>query len=524
MARNLLSFRMDHCYTPLTSPSQQKPLITQDQIDNELELDDLAQTLSILEGSDKPSEPVPPIKLVSSVKVSPKVAQKDPQQLRNDVQHSDKVTMLNKVNKLGVNKVYKGVKTVFNKSQKMFKKPVHPHPESDPEEDDSNDSDFELNDTPSKVKQAKRTYRRRSKLENHSELSSNEMRNKTVKVRKGMKHIVYKPQSPQKLVLTPEPKPDPPVPPSPEPLKSPEIKKIPKKEKKPVKQIVDDGIALFSTPDIIRRVGGNKTPEKGPDKLPESPETSPKVSKPARIEDRSKSETGKLSTETRVKAPHRLSLDSKVSHSTPEKIRSDRTSTDSKHSERRSSIASDRSTDITPVMNQTLPTQNIVPLVTANIPGQDSASLSAVENASATFDNIAAAVGNLENAIEPPGFINAKPFETPMETQSVDNAVLNAVAPNVDQAPLNLEGTGLDIDQGILDNINADELIPEDILYQVAKLVENPDVQNVIDRTLTDPSLNLDATIQPQIAPQPPAVTPQTPIVNPISQVRYRTR
>lgn len=48
------------------------------------------------------------------------------------------------------------------------------------------------------------------------------------------------------------------------------------------------------------------------------------------------------------------------------------------------------------------------------------------------------------------------------------------------------DNTNLDLD------LNADELIPEDLLFQVAKLVENADIQKVIDTNLTLVDQNLD--------------------------------
>lgn len=44
MARNLLSFRLDHDYTPLTSPRQQSPVQDIEAVD------ELVETLSLLEG------------------------------------------------------------------------------------------------------------------------------------------------------------------------------------------------------------------------------------------------------------------------------------------------------------------------------------------------------------------------------------------------------------------------------------------------------------------------------------------
>lgn len=60
------------------------------------------------------------------------------------------------------------------------------------------------------------------------------------------------------------------------------------------------------------------------------------------------------------------------------------------------------------------------------------------------------------------------------------------VVNNPDASNLNLDGSGLDLDQSILDNINND-MISEDILYQVAKqLVSNTELQNAIDKGINE--------------------------------------
>lgn len=404
---------MDHCYTPLTSPSQKHPVPIEEIPAPDLEIDDLAHTLSILDGTDKPA----------LVKTDVKVVRKVQKETKTNLQN-DKVSLLNKVNKVGVNKVYKGVKTVLNKA-KVNKKIVQD--EFEDSEENFNNSDFEISDAP-KSKVNRRTYKRRPKT---LELVENDVKQK-VKSRKGIK-------PPAKTLQKIEPKIEPIL--TPEPIKSPDNKKHPhKKDKKVIKPPIDDGIALFSTPDIIRRVGGSKSSEKQLENL-----ESPKTHKPARIEDRSRSESSRNSIDSKPKVAQRLSLDSKLSH--PEKIKPERRNSDKK-----------------------------------------SETISAIENA-------------LINIVEPhitPVF-NDMSVKSQIEpvVPSVDeiNAIIhtNNSLPVVDGAPINnqigLEAPVLDIDHGILDNINTDELISEDILYQVAKLVENPDLQNAIDTTLVDANL-----------------------------------
>lgn len=470
---------MDHCYTPLTSPSQKHPVPSDDNNDPDCEIDDLAHTLSILDGPDKiVSQPT--LLKTTPAKVVHKIIQKD---TKPNLIQNDKVSLINKVNKLGVNKVYKGVKSVLNKTSKVIKKVV-PTEESDDTDDNDNDSDFELNDIP-KTKVNKRTYKRRPKI------GDNEHPKQKAKSRKNAKTVIKTPK-PVEPKIEPAPslqQPPAPAPiPAPEPVKSPEVKKPPpKKEKKVPKPPIDDGIALFSTPDIIRRVGTGKPGEKHPEKHPEAAEP-PKIPKPAKIEDRSRSDSARTSLDSKTKLPQRLSLDSKLS--SPEKIKPE-------HKERRNS---DKKVE----------------------------TISAIENALMYSDNIVPVNENTSNI-------------TPM-TQSVfnDMPVKNAVVPNVDEinsimhtnAPMQpvgnasinnetqmgLEAPVLDIDHAILDNINADELMSEDILYQVAKLVENPDLQNAIDTTLVDGSLNLDPALQQQIS-QPPVQTQIQEPVQPIIQV-----
>lgn len=460
---------MDHCYTPLTSPSQKHPLPSEINEHN-LEIDDLAHTLSILDGSDKPI--VQPI-----AKTHSKTVQKTNKDTKTNSVQNEKVSLLNKVNKLGVNKVYKSVKTVLSKSHKTSKKEVQLE-ESEDTDDNYNDSDFEINSSP-KIKTNKRTYKRRPKLE----LVDNEHVKQKVKPRKGIKSPIKSPPKPI------EPKVDPV--PTPEPIKSPEInKKQPKKEKKPPKQIIDDGIALFSTPDIIRRVGSGKSNDKHPEKHSDHPEPL-KIHKPAKIEDRSRSDSTRSSLDSKPKLTQRLSLDSKLAN--PEKIKPE-------HKERRNSDK--KGETISAIENALMYSENIVPV-------NDTSNIASITQS--VFNDI-----SVKNPVEPV-VPSVDEINAIIHTNDSIPPVGNAPLTNVNQ--MGLEAPVLDIDHAILDNINADDLMSEDILYQVAKLVENPDLQNAIDTTLVDGSLNLDPTLQQQIA-QTPVQTNLQP-VHQIIQVSY---
>lgn len=446
ITRNYDNFRMDHCYTPLTSPSQKHPLPIDESADPDLELDDLAQTLSILEGSDKSQLIKTPVKV---------------QKIQKEQKTNDKLTLLNKVNKIGVNKVYKSVKQVLNKTNKVINKKQVQEQVDDilGDSDDVNDTDF-INDTRTQKINKRNNKKRNNKLLDIKDIDTNAL-NKTPQ--KIIPQNIKKKLTPGKNILVKQNPPQEPkiidaVPTTPDPVKSLDKKPI-KKDKKQHKPIIDDGIALFSTPDIIRRVGKDK-PTDGPE--------SPRILKPAKIEDRSHSDST-LDIHSKPKVPQRLSLDSKVS---PTKHR---TSTDKK--------INDKHDNISAIQNELLLPENIL---------NDNSNVNLDQP---VFNNLTPQ--DVRNIIEPNATIEAinAVIHTPEPAiPPHDQPVLNP------ENPMNLDGP-LDIDHTILDNINADELISEDILYQVAKLVENPDLQNAIDKTLVEGSLTLDPTIQQTIQP-----------------------
>lgn len=252
------------------------------------------------------------------------------------------------------------------------------------------------------------------------------------------KKKIPKPDKP-KEIKSPKPV-KPPEPESPKPEKSqPVDKKQPKKEKKPTKPVPDD-FALFSTPDIIRRVPGGKEPTS-----PELP--SPDGAKPAKIETRSKS-VSETSLQASTKQT-RLSLDSKTV--TPPKIK------DKKASEGKVR--------------------------------RDSGSKSGVELSKTTSESsssISVISDNLESIMTSS---DDKSFSgLPMDTHDLSGSDQN----------MTLDGNGLDLDPSLLENINND-LISEDILYQVAQsLVSNTELQNAIDKSLNEENLGLESVEEMQ--------------------------
>ncbi|KAI4464945.1 transcription factor s-ii zinc finger domain-containing protein [Holotrichia oblita] len=351
IARNLMSFRMDHDYTPLTSPKRQSPM------QDDQEIDELAQTLGILEGS----IPEEPPKLTKITKIP------TPKMTKRNVQSQTKVKM-----------------TIVKQQQPKI------------EQDNI----------------------------------------KTEKI-----------PDPKQIEM-----------------KQPEKKTPQKKEKKPAKP--PDDFALFSAPDIIRRVGGKEptTPT-----TPVTPE-SPKVFKPAKIhqEMRSKSadfKSKRTSTETRLRS------------STEE------------HPSKRLSLEKPR---MKPERQQLFVKKNESSKVegTVSVQGYDE---SVGSNSSESI---------LESQLEPlPSAEDIRAIIQNENTKSFTTSLVipdshDAVQVNDHNNQTNLDSTGLELDQSILDNINTD-LISEDILYQVAQsLVDNPELQNVIDKSIVDGNLMLDSSLQ----------------------------
>lgn len=227
----------------------------------------------------------------------------------------------------------------------------------------------------------------------------------------------------------------------------PEARKISKKDKRPSKNVPDD-FALFSTPDIIRRVGGK-------DNIPEVVPID--VIKPGKIE-RSKSvnETIQTPPKSKIVGSSKPELKSK-------EIKQHR-----------------RNTVDSPAKKVESPSTGFVsqPILEKNDSNDDLIMMN-------------------------------------------DNKRLNDDIPDSD-ANL-LDGTGLDLDPSLLDNINSD-LISEDILSQIAQsLVSNKELQSAIDKSLSEdnivlPPLNDDKL---DIEPDSSLLAPQkgTQIVRPDGRV-----
>lgn len=434
VARNLFTFRLDHDYTPFTSPTQ-SPTREADE-----PVDELAETLSLLDGGDLETVTGSPKKLmVKSVLKAPvikKVQQEPQQQLVNQK----------------VVKTQQKTRQVKTKAKEVELEETDEEGDEDFEEDaedtNDNDSDFELEEPKQRLpKRSPRIRAVKTALEVKKQAKA--IKTATVKSKAAIKPAVEeKPleKPPQSLETTSTA------------IEKQTEKKQAKKEKKTPKPIPDD-FALFSTPDIIRRVGGGKEQTS-----PQTPESSPATPKqPAKIspENRSKSNTEQRNSFSQKPLAARLSVDSKAATSPKTatekvKVAARRVSTDKGKvttkaaSERKASIETQKSlTEDTNVNNEnTFSTEASMELGPA---AEDTL------NATST---------------------NSLP-DISLEQQTMDH----------------LETAGLDLDQSILDNINSD-MISDDILYQVAKqLVDNTDLQNAIDKSLAEGNLVLDPSL-----------------------------
>lgn len=450
VARNLFIFRLDHDYTPLTSPKQ-SPIREPEPVD------ELAETLSLLDGGIE-TLPIPVqktnVKNVSKVPVIKKTSMQ--QQLQMRVNQQEQLQSQPSPQKLVKTP---DVKPQQQKTRQAKAKTKEVEETSYDEEDenyeeeieddnDENDSDFELEEP--KPRMPKRSQRIRS-------IKSIPETKKTVT------KSVKTPTTPKAKILPVTPtKLDEEEKPSGKqqsiemPTGSAE-KKQAKKEKKPPKPIPDD-FALFSTPDIIRRVGGK-------DQLtPTTPEPPPTPKPPAKIspESRSKSNTEQRTSINQKTISTRLSVDSKTVSAPSEKAKGStantirRTSTDKGT---KTTVDAQKSTD---------------EVLTQNVNDANNSTDTAMEVAPLVEDTL-----NEHNKTFP--------------TTSLSD--ISMVQQSMEPSNMSLETGGLDLDQSILDNINSD-MISDDILYQVAKqLVDNTDLQNAIDKSLAEGNLVLDPSL-----------------------------
>lgn len=462
VAQNLFSVRLDHDYTPLTSPKQ-SPV-------REIEtIDELAETLSILDGANvEPPKPQPKVIRVVPKPVVKKIIPPPAPAPPPATRAKPKVVEV-KLPKQTVKKPKEEEK------QEETDDDDEDYEEEDGASDDENDSDFEIEESLPKTRSPR-------KLRQKSVQKKEPDQKKSPRVQKKPPVIPKTPETEQKPVEKP-----PETPPAQE--TKPQDKKIPKKEKKPPKPIPDD-FALFSTPDIIRRVGGKDpvTPT-----TPEAVLTSPK---PAKISPDSRTKLStertslnakptRLSTETRTAStekPLRTSIDSKNRRLSlekpkiPQKIPEERKSVDSTL----------REPEMVQIQNLNESTNS------SEAPGENSQEMPTAEDIRSIILNE-----------------NTKSFSTSLVLPENVNDSSGVQQNSLDQTNMDLDGSELDLDQSILETINSD-LISEDILYQVAKqLADNTELQNVIDKTISEGNLGLDSSMMESDDMLPQSTTQQ---------------
>ncbi|KAF5299967.1 hypothetical protein FQA39_LY11340 [Lamprigera yunnana] len=472
LERNLMSFRMDHDYTPYTCPEDvpSTPKVV-------TEIDELAETLSILEGSNIPlsnerKEEPPPLKMIRTKNkftkkpVGVQLSNKRKIKTYSDVIHK----LANKVKSKDERQRSVEDEEVYDEEEEEMEDIDEDYSidSEEVDEDDANDSDYEFNQGKNKpLKKISRTIRTKIPAEMSTSVK------KPIKTVKTIKPLLTKPSVEPKLV--------------PEVLKiekvpeviseikvSPEKKVPPKKEKKTPKPILDD-FALFSTPDIIRRVGGKQD-----NSAPSTPFIleSPKLPKPAKIFQGvlNKMPTERSSADSKQK---RLSVDGKlVPFEVDTKTLSQRPGVNPdilKKKDRRYSLDIKKAASTIQSSSSAKPGTNI-----------------RVKN----FDEPLGVTTNDSMELEPmPSAEDIRAIIQNEDTKTFTTSLVIPDPPEQDQSQINLENTGLDLDQSLLDNINSD-LIPEDILYQVAQsLVGNAELQNVIDKSIVDGNLVLDQSI-----------------------------
>lgn len=506
VARNLYNFRLDHDYTPLTSP--RRIVITDD------EDDELVRTLRILDGPDTDvismdlSEPpplimtstpkpkqLPKIKLIQSITLTPPnlsnnvvsspqlkpevipssadpaEVEKDPEMpalepIKSEVQKIKELSLTKivpsrakmktvKPQKLFKNKVLKNKKQVKEKEVVEEEDKDSQDDEDDyvgddinisMDDDDTDDSDFVIEDeVKTKISQKRPSHKlSKSKLKpsRSPKRKSKEIREEPKKELPSEDVKKQKPQEKKEELKSEEKQTEKE---KTDDLDAKSLEKKPvKKEKKLPKPIPND-FALFSTPDIIRRVGGKEpttpiTPEPipiKPAKIGEVPRKSldllqSQIKNRKSIDDKEKEMEKdkdknvehkiKENKERRISGgdskPKRLSLDEKLK---PKEMKSERRISDAKKLDKiKDSI---------------------------DLHGED------IRDTLLNEDT--------------------RPF--PMDTSHLNSSLEST-----------LDTTGLDLDPALLDNLNNDE-ISEDILYKVAQsLVSNPEIQNAIDKGIND--------------------------------------
>ncbi|RZC42273.1 death-inducer obliterator 1 [Asbolus verrucosus] len=403
IAHNLYNIKLDHDYTPHCEPPE--------------EIDELAKTLSILDGGEDNE--------MSDIAETPNIKNTE----RNDLNEINILSMSNCKSKA------KLVSTPLKTSCKTFPKKIKTRPKCSQEKDNNDyyedqldyDSDYEWEEN--KQKKVKKNLK--------PELKKDKLRSpKTSKPREVEMNSKVN-ISPTSLSM--------------QETKFPEKKQM-KKEKRLPKPIPDD-FALFSTPDIIRRVGGRET-----NVSTSSSELCADI-KPAKIEARSKSVTELPQTSTKQS---RLSLDGKITEKSPLK-------SENKGGDRKLYVDSKTKRNSLDGMIKKSPELPMVkPHNSAEI-SDGSEQMGVTDVHSVISDVNKSFSGSLA-----------------LESQDLGGSDQNMA----------LDGTGLDLDPTLLENINSD-LISEDILYEVAQsLVSNTDLQNAIDKSLSEDNLVLESAVQ----------------------------
>ncbi|XP_050497701.1 death-inducer obliterator 1 isoform X2 [Diabrotica virgifera virgifera] len=524
IARNVYNFRLDHDYTPLTSPKS-KTTPTDD-------VDELARTLSILDGpatgqilsavdlSEPPPlilasaikpKPSSKVKLIQSITISPPsnvVNNRKPPVLtpevplvkiqkeiksptveekleelikpsKEETTEPEKIEyepLANLVTPKSKMKVVKPVRKIQSKLTKLKLKESLKEESSDEDSflddqldeitsSEDNDSDFDIEEE-IKVKLAgKRINKRTKPVEPSKPIKTIKHKTRAKEKKEDIKKEIPQEKEEEKVKeKKEEPKLDTKEVEKEAEVKPPEKKPV-KKEKKIPKPIPDD-FALFSTPDIIRRVGGKEptTPS-----TPLTPEVSP--IKPAKIvptEHRKSLENSPHS----VKARHSIDSKEKEKDKDKEKVKE-------KHQEHKIKDSKERRPSISEIKSKRLSVDE------KSKPKDVKHDRRASDARKHEKSNIRqdGTVLNLDMAsVED---IRSIILNEDTKSFTMDTIINTSDGQNL-ESNMNLDTTGLDLDPAILDNLNNDE-ISEDILYQVAQsLVSNPELQNAIDKGINE--------------------------------------
>ncbi|KAK9888802.1 hypothetical protein WA026_001025 [Henosepilachna vigintioctopunctata] len=509
LERNLYSFRLDHDYTSFTSPPR---IVEAPQLEELVQT--LEEDLSEHNDSENDKNVLPPI-LVNSEDIELKtpslefnseatnatISKTTPtvtpikgkaKVITTEKKSSHKVVILNSSDRVKPKEKPKIVQQIEEEFNDDYANEEDFEDEDYDFQDDENDSDFQIEESKQKtgkknlVQKKTPTGKKMAKSEKQSKGVTKQSKIITPKIKEqkpksiGKTNILENNEESSKQEKLTEKLQD---------VEKDKLfnsnadKKVQKKEKKVPKPIPND-FMLFSTPDIIRRVG--KDPQT-PNTLEIQVNTSP-----AKItsENRSKSSSAEQSPQNSNKSI-RLSLDGK----TPDKQHGKIDKTESKNKERKPSDklrkhsteekSKSSNSDVKRDLN---PNKSIKPIILQNIQLSNSMEHLSMETMP-TPEDIRSIIMTEDVKSYTTSTLPLVQTSEITSTESIDHSMA-------------LDASSLELDQSILDNINNDE-ISEDILYQVAQsLVGNTDLQNAIDKGLNEGNLVLDPAIQESIAPQ----------------------